>query len=614
MKHAQRRITKALALLLSPTLLFFSLTTQAAPPLPGAIFTTTVDGSRVNANLYEAKEDVYLDGGPGPNAPSTAAALPEGDYYFQVTDPSGKDLLSSDHISCRRIHVNAEGVIDTVYAGTNYVKEKGQWAPVLCQHYQGLDIDHNAATVQLYPYDDTPNPGGVYKVWITRVEDYDGDPNFIPTSNKDSVNGELWQPANAHGFIPSKSKTDNYKVKKKGKPFISPVIDVVKFHDRNANGIQDDGEEFITGWQVTVTEPIGVSNYVYTPASIEAAEAGIWNLTEATPDGTMQTVSTLDGNTVSLYPTADPSVDVDVQGVSEEHHQVVYGNVGLGHVVACKVYDRNANGVADGDESGIAGWRIDLAGTTVTGTTVSTTQTTGADGCTTFVDLLPGNYTVTEVMPTAGNWQATGDTSYNVTVESTLDGSSVSGGSYSVTFTNVCFDVANFDTKGYWHNKNGLSELTDADIAYVNVLDPYDSETTYFGDGDEPFDGVFSDGTPVSASLGNSGEEIAPPGSWQAEVSQFLVDSNGDGGQQEQLAQQLLAFIFNSLHRLDDPTAGIQLPDGSSTSAATLVGDAIAAWQGSDQSAWTYYSSLLDGFNNNDAVNYVPATPCAVIY
>lgn len=35
----------------------------AAPPLPGAIFTTSVDGTIVNENVrYEAKEDVYLDG------------------------------------------------------------------------------------------------------------------------------------------------------------------------------------------------------------------------------------------------------------------------------------------------------------------------------------------------------------------------------------------------------------------------------------------------------------------------------------------------------------------------------------------------------------------------
>ena len=44
------------------------------PPLSGAIFTTTVDGAIVNENVhYLAKEDVYLDGGPGLNAPATAA-------------------------------------------------------------------------------------------------------------------------------------------------------------------------------------------------------------------------------------------------------------------------------------------------------------------------------------------------------------------------------------------------------------------------------------------------------------------------------------------------------------------------------------------------------------
>src|SRR3954466_8538482 len=68
--------------------------------LSGAVFTTTANGSRVNANIYPSKSAVYLDGGPGNNAPAKAAALPAGDYYFQVTDPSGKVLLSTDAIAC----------------------------------------------------------------------------------------------------------------------------------------------------------------------------------------------------------------------------------------------------------------------------------------------------------------------------------------------------------------------------------------------------------------------------------------------------------------------------------------------------------------------------------
>jgi cysteine-rich repeat protein len=149
----------------------------------GAIFTTLPDGSAVNHNIYAAKTDVYLDGGPQGGSPSGAAALAEGDYYFQVTDPSGHVLLSSDAIECRRIHVNDEGVISAV-VGT-------------CQHATSLDQDYaslGALTVQLMPYADTPNPGGEYKVWATPVAAYTGSGPF-------------------HGFVPSFSKTDNFKVR-----------------------------------------------------------------------------------------------------------------------------------------------------------------------------------------------------------------------------------------------------------------------------------------------------------------------------------------------------------------------------------------------------------------
>src|SRR4051794_2087343 len=86
-----------------------------AAGLSGAIFTTTSNGSVVNANQYDSKCAVYLDGGPGPHAPAKAAGLPTGDYYFQVTDPSGAQLLSTDPVSNRRFHVSG-GVI-TAFTG-----------------------------------------------------------------------------------------------------------------------------------------------------------------------------------------------------------------------------------------------------------------------------------------------------------------------------------------------------------------------------------------------------------------------------------------------------------------------------------------------------------------
>ena len=157
-------------------------TAAVAGPPAGAIFTTLADGSRVNANLYDAKTDVYLDGGPGNGAPIGSAALDQGDYYFQVTDPSGKTLLSTDPIAARRFHVNAQGIIDSV-----------------ATHVTGIDQDHGALTVQLMPYLNTPNSGGEYKAWVTPVARY------APGSG-------------THGFVGKFSKTDNFKVRNPDQP------------------------------------------------------------------------------------------------------------------------------------------------------------------------------------------------------------------------------------------------------------------------------------------------------------------------------------------------------------------------------------------------------------
>src|SRR5687767_14856980 len=133
-------------------------TTVAMAHAPsGAIFTTVADGSEVNFNHFPSKQAVYLDGGPGPGAPQHAAGLDDGRYVFQVTDPSGKTLLSTDLARCRQFDV-VNGVISQVVV-----------QPDGCHHVTGADIDHAATTVQLYPFLDTPNNGGVYKAWVTRV-------------------------------------------------------------------------------------------------------------------------------------------------------------------------------------------------------------------------------------------------------------------------------------------------------------------------------------------------------------------------------------------------------------------------------------------------------------
>jgi len=157
---------------------------DAAIQLSGAIFTTDATGVPVNLNIYNAKEDVYLNGGPGINAPAGAAGLPAGTYSFQVTDPPGKTLLSTDAVACRQFTVNASGVIQGVVPAGG------------CEHATGADGEDGGATVQLFPYADTPNNGGVYKVWVT------------PTSQL-NCNAK----GNKFCFVPRYSKTDNFKVR-----------------------------------------------------------------------------------------------------------------------------------------------------------------------------------------------------------------------------------------------------------------------------------------------------------------------------------------------------------------------------------------------------------------
>jgi hypothetical protein len=210
----------------------------------GAIYTTVSDGTEVNFNIYQAKEDVYLNGGPGKGAGSPSPGLvPDGTYVFMVTDPSGKTLLSTDPAECRLVTVSGGVITDTT--GT-------------CPHVEGA-TSGGYATVQLFPYLDTPNQGGEYKVWLTPLASYACD----DLSLVDCPNG-------THGFIHSESKTDNFKVKG-----IADEIDT-RFYDVNGN--------ILDYRRITWLDSLGASNtkwsyfdpnhWVLHEAHVEAPEIG----------------------------------------------------------------------------------------------------------------------------------------------------------------------------------------------------------------------------------------------------------------------------------------------------------------------------------------------------
>lgn len=206
----------------------------AAPqPVPGAIFTTNEACTGVDLNIYGNKDDVYLDGGP---AHPGAAGLADGEYYVQVTGPEGTLLGTS------------VGAADE----TPVTVKEGEFE--LCYQLSAILIKASDSTPG---YDDTPNAGGEYKVWVST----------------DST------------FTNSLTKTDNFKVKNEGEcePECGPppqgTLNVLKFYDANANGVNDDGQE-IVGWQFNIHD--GINWNRETPISMVLAEDE-YTVTEGTP-------------------------------------------------------------------------------------------------------------------------------------------------------------------------------------------------------------------------------------------------------------------------------------------------------------------------------------------
>ncbi|MBE3933876.1 hypothetical protein HJ150_03165 [Vibrio parahaemolyticus] len=774
-------INRFLSKLRTTTLAISSLAIMFAVPafarLDGAIFTTTPAGDIVNENVrYESKQEVFLDGGPGPNAPRTAAALPAGLYYFQVTDPSGKCLLSStldsadtnggtcyqdvkikgknarnteefyaEPLACRLFYFDGEGGVtymNDVVTITQEVKVRGkmvtQSIDIECRHQLGseyLDVDPTSLpdgeTIQLFPFANTPNSGGVYKAWVSTAASVEAACEGTDLYGEET--GENC--AGFFGFIPRFSKTDNFKAKTaEPEP---PNFDIAfrAFHDRNLNCQYDPIiDEVIPNWEFGIRDlAMEMGSMRNTKLSNDSPDEPItfsvfgvedhqWSLDQFmwwakkvgftamnTPFTHFTTFADLrdfaptfeDGdlhigfaNALACQTNFDETIkrsageDTDEASGNEENDvgfmpsawaqptfsddpvlTIRFGSIGIANLKVCKSFDMNGNGIHDEGEGLIPNWPVNLyipdsvpvpkpfnpeypengeflvieqllldAGVLPEGENLAEVDTngyvqrmTGEDGCATFFVLVPNvrgedpaPYEVSESLSAA--WNNTSDHTISFDVKSVMKMENgvplIIGEVYNrsdsldgneVHFNNICEITADFDTKGYWHNKNGLSELTEADRVYVNGLAPYASPSNYFGAGDEPFDGKFTGGEPVEAAFsGDSATWMA--GTWQSEVSQFLVDSNGNADlneHKEQLAQQLLAFIFNTRHRptSEGLTQTIVIWFGDQwMSIGDIISNAVSAWEGSDINQIDQIKTVLDGLNNNDDVPILPSS------
>lgn len=209
----------------------------------GAIYTSTNSGTTVNGNIYDAKTSVYLNGGP--QNTSDPGIRPGGNYYFQVTDPSGRFLLSADDISCREVVVTGGRIVGVpgsagaCATGLHPLgtpdSSNGETPVQLCPPTSSSRSDNLGGHANFDPHnwcDFTPNHGGEYKAWLTPVSSYD-----------------LANCSGNYGFCDSASKTDNFKVRASDSAYIT----VCKFNDLDGDGAKGTSEPFLSGWPITAT-------------------------------------------------------------------------------------------------------------------------------------------------------------------------------------------------------------------------------------------------------------------------------------------------------------------------------------------------------------------------
>jgi hypothetical protein len=217
----------------------------------GATFTTTnvsyfsgpekqqarcVHGSKgnidvVNCNIYNAKKYVWLNGGP------VGAQLGAGDYFFAVLEPGGQPNPNDGNL--KNLHWGKEFHTDRD-ARTFSVDSAG----TITSGPSGHVLNNNK--IQLSPFADTGNPGGVYILAICSLD-------WVGTDGQVS---------------PRDCKYDAFKVREgKDEEPPPPLITLsgMKYYDANTNGQWDAGEPGLSNWPIDYAN--GQSGTLFTDAN-----------------------------------------------------------------------------------------------------------------------------------------------------------------------------------------------------------------------------------------------------------------------------------------------------------------------------------------------------------
>ncbi len=481
----------------------------SAMAFSGAVYTTKEGCTRVNHNIYDSKADVYLSGGPGPGT----GDIESGNYYVQVTTPDGT-VLGKTNDPVPVTSGNCTRLIEILYTASSGHTVKG--------------------------YDNTTNPGGEYKMWVSNVPD----------------------------FQHSETKTDNFKVRNscvtRPTPSVTLAINCPDDDDINCVGgvfqaPNPPATPSLVGSPIDFTMTVTSSNVQgarveWVIYDLEALLGGNYN--NLCPyesildlhDGidALGYTGTLGGAVLAVGSSfVPPGVQVVPVSYTPAHAGHVFINaratavldptdacplpnfgvdtascwptVAWPKVTATKFYDANLNGSKDSGECNVAPWSFTL--------TSGSSSVPLFSGVATEVQQPVGtSFTVCEVAPT--NWLPTA----GLCRTGTLNGSN------SVFIGNVALGGGGGLTKGFWSNKNGQSLTTSADLLALSAL-----------------------------NLRNSNGTNYDPAT-KASLSSFLTNDTNASNMANMLSAQLAAMWMNTHH---NPNRFA--PGGLGVSGASLI-------------------------------------------
>ncbi len=176
------------------------------------------------------------------------------------------------------------------------------------------------------------------------------------------------------------------------------------YHDRNDNGVQDDGEEGIEGVLIQLFDADGnVVQETRTDAAgdycFEDLVAGEYKIRETQPTGYSDgkdSVGTIDGQTVGELENDELCV-ITLKG-GDEGVEYNFGELRLGSIMGFVHTDNDGNCIFDASEGNRPLADVTLELLNADGEVIGTTQT-DADGAYKFADLLPGTYSVRQQQP-----------------------------------------------------------------------------------------------------------------------------------------------------------------------------------------------------------------------